>query len=71
MGPTEPLAFSKVNKQKGKVAIITKVNRKVIVKKVQPKRKIKYSYYFKILAELIKAFDFKKKLKDGIFFILY
>ena len=33
IGPAEPLAFNKANRQKGKVAIIVKANREVIVKK--------------------------------------
>ena len=37
IGSTEPLAFSKVNRQKGKVAIIAKADREVIIKKLQPK----------------------------------
>ena len=51
--------------------MITKANKEVIVKKVQLKRKIKYLYYFKMLVKLIKALNFKKELKDGIFSILY
>jgi hypothetical protein len=35
--PTEPLAFSKVNRKKGKVAIIAKANREVFVRKLWPK----------------------------------
>ena len=35
--PVEPLAFSKVNRKKGKVAIIAKANKKVIVRKPRPK----------------------------------
>ena len=53
------------------MAIIAKVNKEVIVKKVQLKWKIKYLCYFKILAELIKALNSKKDLKDSIFSILY
>ena len=70
-GPIELLASSKANKQKGKAAIITEANKKVIIKKAQLKRKIKCLYYFKILAELIKALNSKKELKDSIFSILY
>ena len=71
IGPIKLLAFSKANRQKGKAAIITKINREVIVKKVQLKWKIKCLYYFKMLAELIEAFNSKKDLEDSIFFILY
>ena len=67
----EPLVFNKANRRKGKVVIITKANKEVIVGKIQLKQKIKYSYYSKILAELIEALNSKKELKDGIFFILY
>ena len=65
------LAFNKASKQKGKVAIIAKANGAVIIKKVQLKWKIKYLYYSKTLAKLIKAFNFKKELEDGMFSILY
>ena len=65
------MAFSKANRQKGKAAIIAKANREVIVKKVQPKRKIKYLYHSEILVKLIKALNFKKELKDSIFSVLY
>ena len=34
IGPAEPLAFSKVNRKKGKAAIIAKANREVIVRKL-------------------------------------
>ena len=51
--------------------MIAKANREVIVRKVQLKQKMKYLYYFKILAKLIEALNFKKELKDGIFFVLY
>jgi hypothetical protein len=37
MGPIEPLASSKVNRKKGKVAIIAKVDREVVTGKLQPK----------------------------------
>ena len=65
------LIFNKANRQKRKAVIITKANREVIVRKVQPKWKIKYLYHSKTLTKLIKALDFKKELKDGIFSILY
>ena len=67
----EPLASSKANRQKGKVAMIVKADREVIVKKIQLKRKMKYLYYFKTLAKLIKALNSKKDLKDSIFSILH
>jgi hypothetical protein len=51
--------------------MIAKVNGEVIVRKVQPKWKIRCLYYFKTLAELIKALNSKKELKDGIFSVLY
>ena len=51
--------------------MITEINKKVIVKKVQLKWKIKYLYYSKMLAELIKTLNSKKELKDNIFSILY
>ena len=74
IGPAEPLTFNKANRRKEKVVIITKANREVIIRKIQLKRKIKYLYYFKTLAKLIKALNFnnsKKELEDGIFSILY
>ena len=37
IGPTEPLASSKANRRKGKVAIITKANREVIIRKLRLK----------------------------------
>jgi len=37
IGPAEPLAFSKANRRKGKVAVIAKANREVIVRKLRPK----------------------------------
>ena len=43
--------------------MIAEANRKVIIKKVQLKWKIKYLYYFKMLAKLIKALNFKKRVK--------
>ena len=51
--------------------MITKANKEVIIKKVQLKQKMKYLYYFKMLAELIKTLNSKKELKDSIFSILY
>ena len=51
--------------------MITKANKEIIIKKVQLKWKIKCLYYSKTLAKLIKAFNSKKELKDGIFLILY
>ena len=71
IGPTEPLASNKANKQKGKAVIITKANKEVIVKKAQLKWKIKYLYHSKTLAKLIKALNSKKELEDNIFSILY
>ena len=71
IGPAEPLAFNKANRQKGKAVIIAKANREVIIKKVELKWKIKRLYYSKMLAKLIKALNIKKELKDGIFFVLY
>ena len=65
----EPLASSRANRRKGKAIIIAKGE--VIVRKVRPKRKIKYSYYSRTLAKLIKALNSKKELEDGIFSILY
>ena len=65
------MAFNKANRQKGKAAIITEVNKEVIIRKVQLKQEIKYLYHFKTLAELIKALNSKKDLKDSIFSILY
>jgi len=66
----EPLAFSKANRQKGKVAIIAKANGEIIVRKPRPKRKIKCLCYFKTLVELIKALNLKKELKSGVSSIL-
>ena len=37
IGPVEPLAFSKVSRKKGKVAIIAKANREVVTKKLRLK----------------------------------
>ena len=51
--------------------MIAKTNKKVIVRKAQLKWKMKYLYYFKMPAELIKALNSKKDLKNSIFFILY
>ena len=66
----ELLAFSKANRQKGKAAIITKADGEVIIKKAQPKQKIKYLYYFKTLAELIKALNSKKRARRRYLFCL-
>ena len=71
IGFAEPLAFSKANRQKGKAAMIAEADREVIVGKVQPKWKIKCLCHSEMLAELIKALNFKKELKDGIFSVLY
>ena len=65
-----PLASSGANRQKGKVAIITKVNKKEIIKKLQLKWKIKYLYYSKTPVKLMEAFNSKKELKSGIFSLL-
>ena len=70
IGPAEPLASSKINRKKGKAAIITKANREAIVKKLQLERKIKCLYYSKTPARLIKALNSKKELEGGIFSIL-
>ena len=51
--------------------MITEADGEVIVKKVQPKWKIKCLYYSETPVKLIKALNFKKELKDGIFSILY
>jgi hypothetical protein len=67
----EPLTFSKANRQKKKAVMIAKANREVIVKKAQPKRKMKCLCHSKTLAELIKTLNSKKDLKDSIFFILH
>ena len=37
MKPAELLAFNKTNRQKGKAVIITKADKEIIIKKVQPK----------------------------------
>ena len=71
IGPIKPLIFNKVNRQKEKAAIITKANKEVIIRKVQPKWKIKYLYYFKTPVKLIKALNSKKELKNSIFSVLY
>ena len=68
--PIKPLTFNRANRQKGKIAIITKVNEEVVIKKPQLKWKIKCLCYFKILAKLIEALNSKKELKGSIFFIL-
>jgi len=68
--PTEPLAFSKANKQKGKVAIIAKANREVIIRKPQPKRKIKCLCHSKTPVKLIKALNLKKEPEGGVSSIL-
>ena len=70
IGPTKPLASSKANRKKGKVAIITEADREVVVGKPLPKRKLKYSYYSKTLIKLIKALDSKKELEEGVLSIL-
>jgi len=70
IGPTEPLAFSKSNRRKGKVAIIAKANREVIIRKLRPKRKIKCLCYSKMPVKLIKAFNLKKELEGGVSSIL-
>ena len=66
----EFLVSSKVNRKKGKVVIIAEINRKVILRKLRPKRKKKCSYYFKMLAKLIKTLDFKKEPKNNVLSIL-
>ena len=55
---------------KKKVVIIIKANRELIIKKLQPKWKIKCLYYFKTLIKLIKPFNSKKEFKGNIFSIL-
>ena len=60
------MAFSRANRQKGKVVIITEANKKEIIKKPQLKWKIKYLYYSKMLVKLIKALNSKKELKSSI-----
>ena len=67
--PIEPLGSSRANKKKGKVAIITKTNRGVIIRK-RLKWKIKCSCYSKALVKLIKALNSKKELEGGISLIL-
>ena len=69
--PAEPLAFSKANRQKGKAAMIAEADGEVIIGKAQLKRKIKCLYYSETPAELIKAFNSKKELKNSIFSVLY
>ena len=66
----EPLAFSKINRKKKKVAIITKANREVVVRELWPKQKIKCLYYSKTPVKIIEALDLKKELKGSILFIL-
>ena len=66
----EPLASSKANKQKGKVAIIAKADKEIIVRKLRPKRKIKCSYYSKTPAKLVKALNSKKEPESSILTIL-
>ena len=61
-----PLAFSGANRQKGKVAIITKANKEEIIKKPQLKRKIKCLYYSKTPVKLMEALNSKKELKSGV-----
>ena len=68
--PAEPLAFSKINRKKEKVAIITKANREVVVRELWPKQKIKCLYYSKTPVKIIEALDLKKELKGSILFIL-
>jgi hypothetical protein len=70
MGPTEPLAFSEVNRKKGKVAIIAKVDREVVAGKLRLKRKIKCSCYSKTLVKLIEALNLKNEPKGGVFSVL-
>jgi len=64
IGPAEP--SGKANRQKEKVAIIAKANRKVIIRKPRPKQKIKCLYHSKTPVELIKALNSKKELKGGV-----
>ena len=67
----EPLTSNRANRRKEKAVIITKANKEVIIRKTQLKRKIKCLYYFKILAKLIEALNFKKESEDNIFSLLY
>ena len=70
IGPAEPLASSEVNRKKGKAAIIAKVDREVVARKLRLKRKIKCLCYSKTLAKLIKALDSKKEPEGSILAIL-
>ena len=47
MGPVKFLVFNKVNRKKGKVIIIAKVDRKEIIKKLWSKQKNKVLVLFK------------------------
>ena len=67
----EFLAFSGANRQKGKTAIITEADKEVIIKKTQLKQKMKYLYYSKTLAELIKTLNSEGELENSIFSILH
>ena len=66
----EFLVFNRANKKKGKVVIIAETDRKVIVRKLWPKRKKKCLCYSKTLAKLIEILDSKKEPEDGILSIL-
>ena len=68
--PTEPLAFSKINRKKEKAAIITKANREVVVRELRLKQKMKYSCYSKTPVKIIEALNLKKELEGSILFIL-
>ena len=69
IGLIESLAFNRANRQKGKVIIIAKIDKKVIVRKGRLKQKMKCLCYSKTLAKLIKTLN-SKELKDNIFSIL-
>jgi len=70
IGPAEPLASSRANRQKGKAVVIAKADGEVIVRKARLKQKIKCLCYSKMPAKLIKALN-SKELENSIFFILH
>lgn len=70
IGPAEPQASSRANRQKGKAAVIAEADGEVIVGKARPEQKMKCSCHSETPAELIEALD-SKEPEDGIFSVLH
>ena len=70
IGPAEPLVFGRTNRQKGKTAIITEADKKEIVKKPQPKQKMKCLCHSETPVELMEALNSKKEPEGGVFSVL-